>query len=606
MVERVSGKSLADFARERIFAPLAMTETTFLPDEMLRARAAPTEPRDGAMLRGVVHDPRAAKLGGVAGHAGLFSTALDLTRFARAMLNRGELDGARVLSPNATTSLTSADALPGGQLRTPGFDAHSKYSGNRGDGMSSRAFGHGGFTGTGLWIDPGLDLFVLFLGNRVHPDGKGAVNPLIGRIGTIAAAAVGRALEHEAVETHQESASKPATSSPLSVRVGVDVLREEKFERLRGRHVGLITNASGKSFDGTSTVALLTSEAARAADVKLVAIFTPEHGLDGLQDAAVNDGVETNSHCPIHSLYGEQTKPTDAMLAGVDTLLFDVQDAGVRCYTYGATMILCMQAAAERGLRFVVLDRPDPIGGEVVAGPLPDSGRESFTCFHPVPLRHGMTLGELARMFVAERGLNLDLDVVAMTGWRRNELFDDTRVPWTNPSPNLRSLDEELAYPGLVLFETTNLSVGRGTDTPFEQLGAPWLDAKAIVAALETNAARSDATAGRAAAVTGVRLTAVDFTPTSSKFAGELCHGLRLTIADRRAFDPTRLALELAAALVARHPKEFELERMDGLSCSKTTIAALRAGTPAAVVAARWEHDAAAFRERRAPFLLYR
>ncbi len=585
VVERVSGQSLADFTRRRLFTPLAMNESGFLPDANLKSRAAPTEPRDGAMLEGVVHDPRAARLGGVAGHAGLFSTARDLARYARMLLNRGELDGARVLSSDGVARLTTAESVAGGGRRTPGFDAHSRFSSNRGELMTSRAFGHGGFTGTGLWIDPGLDLFVIFLSNRVHPDGKGSVNPLIGRIGTIASSAVGRPREARA-----------------PVRLGVDLLRAGGFESLRGRRVGLVTNHSGRASDGTSTIRLLAGDAARAAGVALVAIFTPEHGLDGAQDAAVKDGVEASSGVPVRSLYGERTRPTPEMLAGIDTLVFDVQDAGARCYTYVTTLGRCMEAAAEHGLRFVVLDRPDPIGGEVVAGPLPDSGRESFTNYHSIPFRHGMTVGELARMFRAEKlpsvvgaekATALALDVVAMEGWRRRDEFDATGLPWVNPSPNLRSLDEARLYPGLVLFEPTNLSVGRGTDSPFEQIGAPWLDAKAVVADLATRS------------LPGARVTAVEFTPTSSTLAGEPCRGLRVTITDRVALEPMHVALEIAEAIARRHPREWELEKMDTLLCSRATIDALRAGASTDTILARWQADAATFRERRQPFLLY-
>jgi uncharacterized protein YbbC (DUF1343 family) len=589
VVERVSGRSLADFARERIFAPLSMGDTGFLPDEELRARAAPTEPRDGAMLRGVVHDPRAAKLGGVAGHAGLFSTVLDLSRFARALLRGGELDGARVLSEEALATLATPQVAPGGELRTPGFDARSRYSSNRGELFTARAFGHGGFTGAGLWIDPGLDLFVIFLSSRLHPDGKGLVNPRIGRIGTLAAAAVGRPASARA-----RAAGEPDAEPRPPVRAGLDVLRDEGFERLRGLRVGLVTNHSGRARDGVSAIALLSGAAARAAGVSLAAIYTPEHGLDGLADAAVRDGVETTTGAPVFSLYGERSRPTAEMLRGLDALVFDVQDAGARCYTYVSTLKRCLEAAAEHGVaRFVVLDRPDPIGGEIVEGPLPDSGRDSFTCPHPIPFRHGMTVGELARMFVAESGLGVKLEVVAMDGWRRGDLFDATGLPWVNPSPNLRSLEAELLYPGLVLFETTNLSVGRGTEIPFEQLGAPWLDAEALADDLAASAAP------------GARLAPVVFTPSSSRFAGERCRGLRITIADRAALRPMGLALQIAAALLRRHPKQWELEKLDALLCSRATIEALRAGVPPAGILARWREEAAAFADRRLPFLLY-
>jgi uncharacterized protein YbbC (DUF1343 family) len=599
VVERASGRSLADFSRERLFAPLRMGSTGFVPDcgeSKLVARIAPTEERDGGMLRGVVHDPRAAKLGGAAGHAGLFSTAGDLARYARMLLNGGVLDGARVLSEDAVAELTTAQLAAAGTLRTPGFDARSRYSGNRPEIASSLAFGHGGFTGTGLWIDPGLDLFVIFLSSRLHPNGSKegvSVNPLIGRIGTIAATAIGRPLEARHV-----------------VKVGADVLRDEGFARLKGKRVALVTNHSGRASDGTPTSALLTSAAARAAGVTLVKLFTPEHGFDGRQDAAVADGVESATSLPIVSLYGETRKPTAAMLDGIDALVFDVQDAGARCYTYVSTMGLCMEAAAEREIAFVALDRPNPIGGERCGGPLPDRGRESFTNYAPIAFRHGMTVGELARFFQAatlpqavgsERAAALALDVVKMEGWRRSDLFDDTTLPWIDPSPNLRSLDATLLYPGLVWFEPCDLSVGRGTERPFEQLGAPWLDAEALLADLSTRT------------LPGVALEAVEFTPASSKFAGERCRGLRLEIVDRATLDPIAVALEIAAALQRQRPGSPEagrgetwgLDAMDVLLCSKETIAALRAGAPTASILARFDAECAVFDARRRAYLLY-
>ena len=471
IVRRTSGLSVNEFSRENIFGPLGMTETGYLPGKELRRRAAPTERRNDRWMQGVVHDPRSYRLGCVAGHAGLFSTAEDLAVYAQMMLNRGHYAGAKVLSPEIVAKMTAPNKVSSG-LRGLGWDIKTGYSSNRGENFTAKAFGHGGFTGTTLWIDPGLDLAVIFLSNRVHPNGKGSVNKLAGRIGTVAAAAIVGA------DGPEESPSPPdATETdkaePGSVLSGIDVLRRDGFRQFKGRKVGLITNQTGVARDGKHTLQLIHESDA----VELVALFSPEHGLEGKLDVArIADTRHDGSGLPVFSLYGKTRRPTPEMLEGVDTLVFDIQDIGARFYTYISTMGEAMQAAAERKIRFVVLDRPNPINGVDVTGPMLDPGRESFVAFYRLPVRHGMTVGELATLFNAQLDLKLDLQIIQVEGWRRSDFFDATGLPWINPSPNMRSLTEAVLYPGIGLLETTNLSVGRGTDTPFEIIGAPWLD----------------------------------------------------------------------------------------------------------------------------------
>ncbi len=461
IVRRVSGEDLAAFAHDAIFAPLGMKETMFTPPATLKKRAAPTEQRGGAWIVGDVSDPRAFALGGVAGHAGLFSTADDLARFARAMLGRGELDGHRIFS-KATARRFFARRANG---RTLGWDAASPYATNKpkhGDwSFSDRAFGHGGYTGTALWIDPERDLFVVFLSNRVHPDGKGHVNPLIADVGGLAVRAA-------------------------QVEPGIDVLCDEKFARLRGARVALLTNASARARDGTTTIDALR----RADGLELVSLLSPEHGLGADRDAKVGDSRFDG--LPVYSLYGARFDPPPAALAGASTIVFDLQDAGVRFYTYASTMRRAMRVAARRHLRFVVLDRPDPLDGVDVQGPV-FSGPASFVNAAALPVRHGMTMGELARMFAAEDGTGAGLEVVPMRGWRRRQYYDATGLPWVRPSPSLRTVDEAVLYPAIGLLEGTNLSVGRGTDAPFEQLGAPWIDGDALVRDLRGQAPRGRA-----------------------------------------------------------------------------------------------------------------
>ena len=325
IVKKVSGKNVHEFSQEAIYAPLGMSETGYLPADALKARAAVTEQREDRWMQGEVHDPRAYALGGIAGHAGLFSTADDISKYAVMMLNGGRLGDTEILNPATFQLMTTAVEVPRGR-RALGWDARTGYSSNRGDLMSSQAFGHGGFTGTGIWIDPATDLFVLFLSNRVHPDGKGLVNPLIGRIGTIAGAAL--------LAVHSTSTNS-AAGKPSDVLNGIDVLKRDNFASLKGRKVGLITNQTGLSRDGVSTVRLLHEYK----DLKLVTLFSPEHGLEGKLDIPkIGDQQDATTGLKVFSLYGETRTPTKESLEGIDTLIFDIQDIGCRFYTYVSTM----------------------------------------------------------------------------------------------------------------------------------------------------------------------------------------------------------------------------------------------------------------------------
>jgi len=588
LVRRVSGKGLDAFAREHIFAPLGMTEAGYLPDEPLRRRSAPTEQRDGRWIVGEVHDPRAHRLGGVAGHAGLFATAADLARYASMMLGGGALGDVRILSPDAVATMTKAYPAGGG-LRGLGWDVRTGYSSNRGDAFSDAAFGHGGFTGTVLWIDPELDLFVVFLSSRLHPDGKGVVNRLAGRICTIA----GAAAQLPALEAPQGTAAVPSeTCEPpaLNVLTGLDVLARDGFRLLKGRRVGLITNHTGLDRTGVGNVRLL----AEAPGVRLRKLFSPEHGFaGGLDQAVIGDSTHPGTGLKTISLYGKTRRPTRKMLSGLDTLVFDIQDIGARFYTYVSTMGEAMHAAAEHGLRFVVLDRPNPIGGLDVAGPVLDAGREAFVGFHRLPVRHGMTVGELATLMKAERGLDLDLHVVRMEGWRRRHFFDATGLRWVNPSPNMRSLTQALLYPGIGLLEATNLSVGRGTDTPFEVFGAPWINERGL--ARHLNRAR----------LPGVRFVPIRFTPQASKYAGEDCGGVNVIVTDRNVFRPVRTGLEIARQLRHLYGGLWKAQAVDHLLRNRAAMDALLAGKTVTEIQWRCRAELRTFLERRRAVLMY-
>ncbi len=569
LVERVSGMRLDRFARKNIFGPLGMKETSFLPPRSLRPRIAPTQRVGGKILRGLVHDPRARLLGGVAGHAGLFSTARDLSRLCRMLLHGGILEGVRILEERTVRLMTTPPPHSFG--RALGWDLTSAYSSPRGHWLTKGvSFGHSGFTGTSLWIDPATGAWVIFLSNRVHPDGRGNVIALRRKVGD----AVGRALGLDRRGTVP----------------GIEVLAHQDFRLLRGLRVGLVTNHTGRTRDGRSDIDLLF----HAPGVKLLRLFSPEHGIRGVKDQPlVPDTRDERTGLPVKSLYGKTRRPTREMLRGLDALVFDIQDIGTRFYTYISTMLYCMEEASKSGLKFFVLDRPDPIGGHRVFGPLPDPDKLSFTACERIPLVHGMTTGELARLFRARRKLSLDLTVVPVKGWRRNQWLDETDIPWVNPSPNMRSLRAAALYPGVGLLEATNLSVGRGTPTPFEILGAPWVDGKRLASALEE------------AGLEGLSITPCRFTPKASKFKGETCGGIRLRITDREALRPVKLGIVLAETLERLFGKDFQVEKVDRLLKNDRVQAMIEEGLSPARIRASWKKDLQAFLAERKPFLLY-
>ncbi|HVG21131.1 MAG TPA: exo-beta-N-acetylmuramidase NamZ domain-containing protein, partial [Blastocatellia bacterium] len=553
IVRRLSGKRVDEFARENIFEPLGMKNTSYLPTAPVRGaggrgaiqdrdeayqsgsdtrgssslpaqRIAPTETREGRVMRGEVHDPRSYEMGGVAGHAGLFSTVDDVAIFCQMILNKGEYNGARILAPYTIERMVSAHSLPTSQMRGIGWDVNTSFSSNRGDLFPVGTFGHTGFTGTSVWLDPASQTFVVLLTNRVHPAGRGDVTHLRSFVASIVAGAIiappyGPIFDFLGAPPFVESpraaisrAGPPA--GPLHpVLTGIDVLERDGFKQLEGRRVGLITNHTGRDRAGRSTVDVLAS----AKNLKLVALFSPEHGLRGAEDAPVGSSRDEKTGLPIYSLYDkDKRRPTAEMLAGIDALVFDVQDVGTRFYTYITTCGLAMEEAAKNRIKFVVLDRPNPINGYDIEGPVADpeltaDPKYSFTSYHKIPVRHGLTVGELALLFNSERKMGADVAVIKMEGWRRADFFDATSLTWVNPSPNMRSLTQALLYPGIGLLELTNLSVGRGTDTPFEVVGAPWVDGQKLGDALNR------------AGLAGVRFVPVKFTPKSSKFINEEC-----------------------------------------------------------------------------------
>jgi len=612
IVSKVSGRSLKQFAEENIFKPLGMTDTMFLPPENLRSRIAPTErcnplgnPCVGPeqrMLRGVVHDPTARRMGGVAGHAGLFTDAHDLAIFCRMLLGGGTTNGVRILSPLTVAKMTSP-ATPANERneRGLGWDIDSSFSSNRGELFPLGSFGHTGFTGTSLWIDPKTGAYVIFLSSRVHPDGKGDVTPLRARIATAAAAALvdlppfaELTMEMTGRDFGPASggAVPGAARESQPVMTGIDVLRAEAFARLKGRHVGLVTNQTGRARDGKTTIDLLHD--AKANGVELVALFSPEHGIRGVVDATVPSSRDEKTGLVIHSLYGDTRRPTDAMLQGIDTMVIDLQDIGTRFWTYESTMANVMEEAAKHNIEVMVLDRPNPINGFQIEGPTLDRESLSFVGSFPMPTRHGVTMGELARLVNGENKIGAKLTVVEMQHWRRDAWFDETGVPWINPSPNMRNVIQATLYPGIGAIEATNISVGRGTDTPFEQIGAPWIDGVELAAAL--NARR----------LPGIQFYPVGFTPAGNKYANEACQGVFMIVTDRQALRPVRVGLEIASALSKLYRAQYKIEPTDRLFGSRASITRILNGDDPAEVAASWAADEAKWRLLRAKYLLYR
>ena len=582
LVRRVSGEPLEVYCRRHIFEPLGMKDTGFKPSTSLNGRLAPT--MEGSF--GVVHDPDTRRMGGISGAAGLFSTADDLACFAQTILDQGRHAGRQLFSSAAIKDMAQPQS-PAGKLpaRGLGWAIHSP-SGNWSEMLPAGTFGHKGFTGTLLWIDPDTRTYLIVLSNRVYPDGEARTETLRDKVFSLAVQATGRPAPTSPAEALSHVS---AGMSPSRVMTGVDVLAAQKFALLSGKRVGLITNHTGRDAAGRRTIDLL----AGAPGVKLRAIFSPEHGLSGKADWKVASGRDASTNLPVYSLYGETRRPKPEMLKGLDALVFDVQDAGARFYTYMSTMGYAMEAAAQKGIEFVVLDRPNPISASRVEGPVMDPDLRSFTGYFPLPVRHGMTIGELGRMFNAENRMGAKLKVISMQGYRRDMWFDETGLAWVNPSPNLRSLDQATLYPGVALSEASNVSVGRGTDTPFEILGAPWVQAQEL----------SDDLNGRNMA--GVTFQPATFIPDASPFKGQSCFGVRIVVSDRRRLDSVLLGVEILSTLYRLYPNDFRIDKALSLIGSRAVLQAIKDGKEPQSIAAAWQPPLDEFRQLRATYLIY-
>jgi SSS family transporter len=697
LVEKLSGEREDEYVVKHIFKPLGMSHTRYLPldkaycksdHEIVGAALGPiepgpvnciidespwsllwnpfqlvpniaptthddegnatTNPHFDMLTRGTVHDPTTRRMGGVAGHAGVFSTAHDVSLFASALLeklihntgpfplkqstlqlmttpeqpghNPGQIAAANAAQqreiaagdkPAAPGLAPSYPAIKGQNLRGYGWDIDTGFSKPRGAIFPIGSFGHTGFTGTSLWMDPASDTYVILLANAIHPRGNPPISNLRGQVASAAAKALH--LDAVADENCLEPCVMDGTAQTLT---GIDILEQNHFSELVQAaarhnyrlHYGLLTNQTGLDAHGKRTIDILYNEATKATDnTRLVALFSPEHGIFGRQDStSISAETDPATGLPVTSLYGAKDsdrRPSHEQLAGLDAVVIDLQDAGVRFYTYETVVGYFLEAAARERTEFhhdleiIVLDRPDPIGGEQVQGPVSDPGLESYTDYMPLPVRHGLTLGELARYIDGEMHLDAKLTVVPMRFWRRSEYFDDTKLPWTNPSPNLRSLTEATLYPGVALLETTNVSVGRGTATPFEFFGAPWMNAKDVAAAL-----------------TARKIPGVAFTPTTKAIAEDANHypfhgqtipAIQIAVLDRTVFNSPETGVEVLAALHRLYPAQFQLEKSMRLVANQSTLDALKRGDDPRSISASWNGAIDSFRTRSATWLLY-
>lgn len=581
LVSRISGKPLDVYCTEHIFKPLGMKNTGFKPSPVLRPRIAPTQYQHGTtgkMLWGEVHDPLAYNMGGAAGHAGLFSTADDLAIFAQMILDGGCRMGVQILSPPMIEKMSApqspSDKMP---LRGLGWNIDASL-------VSMGSFGHKGFTGTGIWIHPLSNTYVIILTNRVHPEGKGNSEPLRAKVLSFVSEAIGGS-GRPLMSNYYEQGSRQSRK----VQTGIDVLVADKFGPLAGLRVGLLTNHSGIDSIGRRTVDLLH----KAPGLKLVAIFSPEHGFTGEAKGKVSSTQEPLTGLPIYSLYGNVVRPTQKMLVGLDALVFDIQDAGARFYTYITTMGYAMEACAKKGIPFYILDRPNPITASMVQGPILDRNSKSFTGYFSLPVRHGMTVGELATMFNVEMKIGVKLHVIKMRGYDRTDWYDETGLLWVNPSPNLRTLTEAIFYPGVGMVEGANVSVGRGTATPFELLGAPWINGEEFALYLNNRK------------IQGVQFVPVEFTPNGSQFKNQLCHGVQIILVDRQILDSPVLGVEIASALHHLYPREFQLDKTMGLIGSREVLQAIKDGQDPASIVLNWQGPLGKFYKLRSKYLLY-
>lgn len=568
IVELTAKEPFDVYCARAIWTPLGMHDTAFNPGEALAARTAATEQcrwRNRVVI-GKVHDENAYAVGGVAGHAGLFSTAADLARFSRGLF------AGRVLKESTLREMAAPTHVPTYPWQGLGWKRNPWAGASEGHLPARNAIGHTGWTGTCIWIDLDTGRFLILLSNTCHPSRDRRNN---------------RALR----QSFSTPVAKALYPDRANVHTGVDRLMWEGLHRHAGARIGLLTNHAATDHLGRHILEVFRLDPA----VRLRRLFSPEHGLDGQAEAGERVGAQ-QAPVPVVSLYGERRRPLRSELDDLDLFLIDLQDIGSRYYTYMSSMRECLIACAAAGVPVQVLDRPNPIGGTILEGALPERVG-SFVCSARVPVRHGMTMGELAEHFrrTEPELRGLQLSVAELDGWRRDLHHDGTALPWRPPSPNIPNPDTALLYVGMCLFEGTNLNEGRGTMTPFKLVGAPWLDAPAILRAMP------------ASALTGLEAAPMQYTPvsipgkaTSPRFQNHLCRGIRVEVADRHAARPFTFAVAFIRAALERHPDRFEITSFfDTLAGGSALRSQLAQGMSAAEIAEAARDELAEFDRNR-------
>ncbi len=614
LVEKLSGLTLDQYQLKYMARPLGVEHMRYLPPDSWHNDIAPTQYDNGVMLRGVVHDPTARRMGGVAGHAGLFSTAGDVAIYAQNLLDRLAGRPSRFPLQQLTLKKMTTPGQPatGTALRGLGWDIDSPYSSNRGELFPVGSFGHTGFTGTSIWMDPSSDTYVVFLSNAVYPNGPTGINAIRGGVANAVARWVKLQPDHgelaASLTGYNESVAgeRRLTDRNGNVANGIDMMEQDHFSvlaALAASHggklrLGLLTNQTGLDAQGRRTIDILAKDApASVPGLKLTTLFSPEHGINGVLDReGIANTTDAATGLPVTSLYGSaaQRRPSPETVRGLDAVVIDIQDVGVRFWTYLTLTRYFLEVGGQTGTDIVVLDRANPITGSFVQGPLSDADKESYVNVAPIPVRPGMTLGELAQYFNGEFKLQAKLHVVAVTGWERGDWFDATGLTWTNPSPNLRSLRQAILYPGIGLIETTNVSVGRGTDTPFEHVGAPWIDGALLAKTMN------------ARFLPGVRFVPVDFTPQAPyPYAGQVCHGIELIVTNRNVLDTPGLGIEIAAAIHKLFGEKYQLSKIDTLLANRSVLEAIQSGRDPQRITEDWQQQLQDFERKRKPYLLY-
>lgn len=673
LVEHFSGQREDAYTYEHIYKPLGMTHTRYLPYDKVCGYStkvgaavvfrsadpahnctpddwygslittiaptthddegnAQTNPHFDQMTRGTVHDPTTRRMGGVAGHAGLFSTAADVALYAQALLDRLAGHPSNFPLSQASLRIMCEPEQPTGSknLRGIGWDIDTAFSRPRGSLFPVGSFGHTGFTGTTLWMDPRSNTYYVLLANAIHPKDKASITTLRAAVATVSAkdldlypetsstnggvvkptaSVVGNSVTPQGALT---AGGLPAHATGPTVTTGLDELESHHFaqlESLAKQHnnhlkLGLLTNGTGLDAHGARNIDILLTA---PKEIKLTTLFSPEHGISGKEDhEGIGSSIDEKSKLPVVSLYGakpEDRHPRHDQLKDLDAVVIDLQDAGVRFYTYETVLGYFLEAAAAEQklghrLEIVVLDRPALTSGVQVAGPMLDAGKESYIGYMPEPVQHGMTLGEMARFIVGEKHLEVPVTVIRMGDYQRGLWYDATGVPWVRPSPNLVSVEAAATYPGVELLQYSNVSVGRGTDTPFLNVGAEWITTD--------EAAKKLADTLNDRHIAGIHFEPTSFTPTAPYLpTGKLCHGVHLTVTDRSRIDAPELGIELIAALHAQFPTDFKTDRLVKINGNQATQDALMAGTDPKKIAAAWEDALFTYREARAKYLLY-